>query len=279
MVREVDINAARATIATGIVALKCRNVVLGHCMRRAAIYRIQRLFAIVGFVAFVGVLLIVARMFNMGLAWDEFSIAQNLVLPLPVPVIHDSVAIISGHAGYDSGAICADEAGNTTVTEAEVNANVANLAAEILRRDGTDVAILEEYDPRINNLEVNALLSLHADSCINATGYKAAYYLFSTLPVEDARLVECIDANYSAVTGLTKHADTITHNMTEYHAFRKVAPITPAAILELGFLGGDRELLTTDAEVAARGVAESIRCFLDESEPTPTPLPSSTTSN
>jgi hypothetical protein len=58
--------------------------------------------------------------------------------------------------------------------------------------------------------------------------------------------------------------------MTEYHAFRKVAPTTPAAILELGFMGGDQRLLTENADVAALGVAESIRCFLkDEAEPTP----------
>lgn len=141
----------------------------------------------------------------------------------------------------------------------------------MLRGDGTNVVILEEYDPRINNLEVDAFISLHADSCISATGYKAAYYLFSTIPDEDSRLVDCIDAHYAASTGLTKHADTITHNMTEYHAFRKVAPTTPAAILELGFLGGDQALLTTHSTLAATGVAESIRCFLDDPEPTPAP--------
>ncbi len=242
-------------------------------MRRAAIYRIQRFFAIFGLVAFLGILFVVARMFNMGLSWDEWSIAQNVVLPVPVPIINDRVAIISGHSGYDSGAICADAAGNTVLTEAAVNADVADRAAAMLRKDGTEVAILEEYDPRITNIEADALLSIHADSCINASGYKAAYYLYSTIPEEDARLVECIDTNYAAATGLTKHGDTITHNMTEYHAFRKVSPTTPAAILELGFLGGDQELLTTNSDRAARGVAESIRCFLDGVDPTPTPEP------
>jgi N-acetylmuramoyl-L-alanine amidase len=248
-------------------------------MRRDAIYRIQRLFAIIGFAAFFGIVLVVARLYNMRLSWDELPIAQNIVLPVPVPVITDQVALISGHSGYDSGAICTDDDGNTTLTEADVNADVAARAAEMLRSEGTDVAILEEYDPRITNLEVDALLSLHADSCINASGYKAAYYLFSTIPEEDARLVECIDAKYPAATGLTNHADTITHNMTEYHAFRKVAPTTPAAILELGFLGGDGELLTTNADRAARGVADSIRCFLNGPEPTPEPSPTESPSN
>jgi N-acetylmuramoyl-L-alanine amidase len=250
-------------------------------MRRAAIYRIQRIFAYIGFAALFGALIIVARIFNMQLSWSELPITQNVVLPLPVPVISDQVAIISGHAGYDSGAICTDDTGNTLLTEAEVNADVANRAANLLRNDGVVVTILEEYDARINNLEADALLSLHADSCIDASGYKAAYYLYSTIPEEDSRLVDCIDRNYASVTKLTKHADTITHNMTEYHAFRKVAPTTPAAILELGFLGSDQELLTVEADIAARGVADSIRCFLDGDEPTPTPspAPSETPSN
>jgi N-acetylmuramoyl-L-alanine amidase len=240
-------------------------------MRRAAIQKIQRFFIIISFAALTGALLIGARVLNMGLDWDELALAANVVLPVPVPVINPRVAIISGHAGYDSGAICTDAAGNTTVTEAEINADIANRAAEMLRRDGMNVAILNEYDPLITNLDVDAMISLHVDSCINASGYKAAYYLFSTIPDEDARLVRCIDTVYPAVTGLTKHANTITHNMTEYHAFRKVAPTTPAAILELGFLGGDQTLLTEDAEVAAFGVADSIRCFLDNREATPVP--------
>ena len=242
-------------------------------MRRAAVHRIQRFFAIISFVALIGILLILARIFNMGVSWDEFSLTQNVALPIPVPVINNSVAIISGHAGFDSGAICADDDGNTTVTEADVVADITERAANLLRRDGTNVAILEEYDSRINNLEVDVLISLHADSCIEATGYKAAYYLFSTIPETDARLVDCIDIHYPLVTSLPNHADTITHNMTEYHAFRKVAPTTPAAILELGFLGGDQELLTTNADVAARGVVESVRCFLNDEEPTPTSAP------
>lgn len=240
-------------------------------MRRVAVHRIQRFFAIISFVILLAILLIVARLMNMGIDWNEFSITDHVALPIPVPVINARVALISGHAGYDSGAICADADGTTTLTEAEITADIAARVADLLRRDGTEVAILNEYDPALNNLETDTLVSLHADSCINASGYKAAYYLYSTIPTEDARLVQCIDVTYAEATGLERHADTITHNMTEYHAFRKVAPTTPAAILELGFLGGDGELLTTDAKTVALGVADSIRCFLDDISPTPTP--------
>jgi hypothetical protein len=50
--------------------------------------------------------------------------------------------------------------------------------------------------------------------------------------------------------------------MTEYHAFRRIAATTPAAILELGFLGGDGALLTEQPELPARGVSDAILCFL-----------------
>ena len=245
-------------------------------MRRVAVHRIQRFFVIISFVALFAIIIIVARLMNMGVDWSEFSISEYVTLPVPVPVINARVALISGHAGYDSGATCADADGKTTLTEADITADIAARVADLLRRDGTEVAILNEYDPAINNLEADVLLSLHADSCINASGYKAAYYLYSTIPEQDARLVECIDLMYGQETGLERHADTITHNMTEYHAFRKVASTTPAAILELGFLGGDGEILTTDAKSVALGVADSIRCFLDDEPQTPPPSPTET---
>lgn len=247
-------------------------------VRRTALYRIQRFFAIIGFTAFFGIAIIVARIFGMEMPWQQGvdpqsanpMTTQNVV----IPIFNDQVAIISGHSGNDSGAVCDDDAGNAILTEAEINADVANRAAELLRSAGTDVMILEEYDPRLVNLQVNVLLSLHADSCIDASGYKAAYYSYSAIPDVEARLLECIDYHYPAVTGLSQHANTVTHDMTEYHAFRKVAPSTPAVIVELGFLGGDQDLLKNHADVVARGVVDSILCFLTDTKPIPTePIP------
>ena len=230
-------------------------------MRRAAILRIQRIFATISFAAFLGIAVIAARIFGMELPWNQRPDTQGLV----VASFNRQVALISGHAGYDSGAVCTDAAGNVIVTEAEVNAQVSQLAADLLRRAGADVVVLEEYDPRLNNLQADVLLSLHADSCIEASGYKAAYYSRSFIPETEQRLLACIDQHYAAATGLTLHSDTVTHNMTEYHAFRRIARQTPAAILELGFLGGDQALLTTEAARVARGVADSLLCFLESS--------------
>jgi hypothetical protein len=57
--------------------------------------------------------------------------------------------------------------------------------------------------------------------------------------------------------------------MTDYHAFRVIDRQTPAAIIEMGFLGGDQDLLVNHPEVAAKGIADSLLCFLQqENEPT-----------
>lgn len=226
-------------------------------MRRTLLYRIQRVFAIISFAAFFGIVIIVARIFGLEIPWTAPA-TQALVLP----AFNDQVAIISGHRGYDSGAVCTDATGKVTLTEADVNAAVAARAADLLRRAGTDVIVLDEYDPRLTRLEVDVLLSLHADSCIDASGYKAAYYTFSAIPKIEAEFVACIDEYYPLATGLPHHPNTVTHDMTEYHAFRKIAPTTPAAILELGFLGGDQLLLTNQVDLAARGVVDSVLCFL-----------------
>ena len=81
-------------------------------------------------------------------------------------------------------------------------------------------------------------------------------------------------AQVAAATGLTENVDTITENMTEYHAFRRIDPQTPAAILELGFLGGDNDLLANQQALLAKGVADGLLCFLDGGpHPTPEPTP------
>jgi N-acetylmuramoyl-L-alanine amidase len=236
-------------------------------MRRATVRRLQRLFAIIGFGALVGIVVIGARIVGMGLPWEDELATQ----PLVVASFNRQVALISGHAGHDSGAVCTDAEGNVIVTEEAINAEVSELAAGLLREAGADVVILEEYDPHIDGLQADVLLSIHADSCIEASGYKAAFYVRSHIPETEQRLLDCIDQHYAAVTGLALHADTVTHNMTEYHAFRKIAAQTPAAILELGFMGGDQALLTQEPARVARGVADSLLCFLEVPEATPEP--------
>lgn len=217
----------------------------------------------IGLAALLAIVLLLARAGGYNVPILNTLWPQTLVRAL----FQKQIALISGHAGNDSGAVCTDASGNTTVTEAQVNAAVAEQTAQNLRRAGADVLILEEFDHRLNNLRADLLLSIHADSCIDASGYKAARYQNSIIGSRADQLIDCLDQHYAAVTGLKHHANTITHNMTEYHAFRVIDPTTPAVILELGFLGGDQALLVNHPEVAAQGITESIICFMQLSEP------------
>ena len=228
-------------------------------MRHDTLARVQRIFLIIVLIAVLGIGVIAAQTAGFGLPDAKGLLPQGLV----GAAWDKQVVLVSGHAGNDSGAICEDENGQPTIEEADINARVADLAAQRLRRAGADVTIMQEYDPRLEGLKAAVFLSIHADSCIDASGFKASHYLDSAIPEVADRLVECVIGKYAAATGLVENRDTITENMTEYHAFRRIDPQTPAAILELGFLGGDHDLLVHSPERSAKGVADGLLCFLD----------------
>lgn len=228
-------------------------------MRHDTVNRIQRTLLLISFLAVAGMALIGARVAGFGLPGLD-GLSPQGVQP---GVFEKNVVLVSGHAGYDSGAVCTDEAGEVTLTEVEINAKVAEIAARRLRRAGADVVIFDEYDARLNGLRADVFISLHADSCIDASGYKAANSINSHIPAIEQRLLDCVDLNYAAATELSMHPNTVTHAMTEYHAFNRIAPETPGVILEMGFLGGDRSLLVNRPQSAAKGVTDSILCFLN----------------
>ncbi len=171
------------------------------------------------------------------------------------------IGFISGHMNNDSGAVCDDG-----LTEAQVNLDIAMRAANQLRAKGIPVTILAEFDPRLRGFAGDALVAIHADSCAylndQATGYK-----MSPSSVSDSgALYQCMESEYFAATGLQFHANTITPDMTDYHAFREISPGVPAIIVETGFMNLDRDLLTNNADIPAAGIANGILCFLGATE-------------
>jgi N-acetylmuramoyl-L-alanine amidase len=200
----------------------------------------------------------IAGNFGYALPW---SLSELELGPRP-PLWNYEIAIISGHAGFDAGAVCLDEQGQAVLTEAEVNLGVAEKTVAQLTELGATAHLLEEYDARLNNLQADLLLSLHADSCVPASGFKAANFAHSRIPLTEARLLSCINRYYAQGTGLAEHPNTVTHDMTEYHAFKRIHHQTPAAILEMGFLGGDQALLTQEQDRIAHAIVEATRCFL-----------------
>lgn len=178
------------------------------------------------------------------------------------------IGLVAGHWGHDSGAVCSNG-----VTEAQVNLTIATLVQQNLVTQGYEVELLQEFDPRLQGYKAAVLLSIHNDSCeyINdeATGYKVAAATGAHDPNLATRLVACLTDRYGKVTGLPFHAGSITRDMTEYHAFDEVAPGTPAAIIETGFLNLDYDFLTRHTDRVAEGVTAGILCFLNNESVAP----------
>lgn len=178
--------------------------------------------------------------------------------PLPVP----RIGIVAGHLGNDSGAVCPDDG----LTEVSINLDVAQRVKAGLEAQGFVVDLLEEFDFRLEGYQADALLSIHADSCeyINdlATGYKVTGSLDSYVPTESQYLANCLIDRYGEATGMFYHENSITYDMTYYHAYREIAPDTPAAIIEVGFMKLDRDILTNQPDVVARGIVNGLLCYI-----------------
>ncbi len=183
----------------------------------------------------------------------------------PLPLI----GLVAGHSGpqNDPGAVCPDG-----LTEASINLDVANRTKAILEQAGFRVDLLTEFDDRLVGYRALAMVSIHSDSCayINdiATGFKVARALYDKVPEQSDRLVACLTDRYAKRTEMNFHHGSITVDMTSYHGFDELAAETPAAIIEVGFLNLDRDMLTNHPDLAAQGVAEGILCFA-RNEPVP----------
>ena len=194
--------------------------------------------------------------------------SSTAVLP-PTTIIADipdtpnglHIGIVAGHAGYDAGAVCPDG-----LTEAEVNMVIARQLVAQLIHSGYQVDLFEEFDDRLLGYRADALVSIHADSCEvpAASGFKVARITDSAIPEDEDRLVDCIYMEYEATTGLPPHPNSITDNMTNYHAFREIDFYTPGVIIETGFLHEDRNLLVHRSELIAHGIAMGVLCFLED---------------
>lgn len=169
------------------------------------------------------------------------------------------IGIITGHKGNDAGAVCEDG-----LTEAMVNEAVAVRVIAGLQTHGIATDLLEEFDPRLDGYFATALVSIHADSCdyINdlATGFKIAGSGYT----DSSHLSICVESHYRDATGMNYHANTVTPDMADYHAFRKIAPGVPGIIIEVGFMNIDREILTTKPDLLADALTQGILCYVDE---------------
>jgi N-acetylmuramoyl-L-alanine amidase len=239
----------------------------------------------------LGLAILLATLFNLwmpskGLFASSFSDQLGLLLTsqpensnfVATPQPQLRIGIVAGHAGNDPGAICLDEEGNITLTEADVNMAIAERVQEQLTAEGYQVDLLNEFDTRLNGYRALALISIHNDSCqlINedATGFKVAAAVNTHDFNRASRLTECLSDRYGKMTNLHFHADSITTDMRDYHAFSEIDPNTIAAIIETGFLYLDQDLLVNETDRVAEGVVQGVLCFARNENIEPTPIPS-----
>jgi N-acetylmuramoyl-L-alanine amidase len=213
-------------------------------------------------------------LFSTGLR-DQMAVlltpqSDNLDAPVtPRPKI--KIGIVSGHWGNDSGAVC-----ENGTTEADVNLKIATLVQQKLSALGYDTDLLKEFDPRLTGYQAAMLVSIHNDSCdyINdqATGFKVAAAISARDNNLANRLAACLRDRYQRTTGLPLH-DSVTNDMSYYHAFNEISTSTSAAIIETGFLNLDYQFLTEKTDVVATGVENGILCFINNENIAPTPAP------
>ena len=214
---------------------------------RTAVDRLARAVRAVLF-AVVGVLVL--------LALSEMPAVQRWTRGLGTQ--RPRVGLLAGHWQNDSGAVCPDG-----LQEVEVNLAVARRAAVLLREQGYEAEVLPEFAALLDGYRADAFLAIHADSCLEGySGFKVARLSTAQMPAASDRLVSALEAAYATATGLASHVDTITEDMRQYYALRQIAPQTPGAIIECGFLGGDRYLLTAEQDRVAVGIANGLMAFL-----------------
>jgi N-acetylmuramoyl-L-alanine amidase len=226
-------------------------------MRRKTLQRINR-----GLLVFVALVTIVIILLLIGwpLPRFPFSTGGDLVFPLLNPT--KKVGIVAGHWPDDPGAVCPDG-----TREADINHDIAVRVVNSLRARGYRAELLDEFDPALGGYEAAAFVSLHADSCIpGASGFKVARAERSAVPEEEDLLVDCLYAEYEEATGLDRHERSVTPDMLYYHTFRRIAPETPGAIIEMGFMADDATLLLEEQDLVAQGIVNGILCFLEGSD-------------
>jgi N-acetylmuramoyl-L-alanine amidase len=192
------------------------------------------------------------------------SIATLEPTALPTPNWARRVGVVSGHRGpqNDPGAVCPDG-----LTEASINETVATAVVRNLRGRGYTVDLLDEFDPRLDNYQAAALLSIHSNTCQDFGEVVSGYLIAAaaariTSRGTDDLLVDCVSRHYALASGLERR-EGVTVDMTDYHTFREIHPQTPAAIIELGFLLADRRILTEETDTLAQGITDGLICFLE----------------
>ncbi len=154
------------------------------------------------------------------------------------------------------------------LTEAQVNLAIARQVAVQLEQAGIIVDLLPATVPP--GYDADAFVAIHADD--GGGSPEAGWKIASPWRSSEAsrRLRDSVASAYALTTGLPLDRYGVSYNMRGYYAFswtrffHAVAPSTPSAIIETGFLtsAADRRIIVEDPDRAARGISLGIIMFL-----------------
>jgi N-acetylmuramoyl-L-alanine amidase len=154
------------------------------------------------------------------------------------------------------------------LSEAEVNLAIARRVALQLEEAGVVVDLLPATVPP--DYDADAFVAIHADDGGGSreNGWKVAAPWRSS--EASRKLRDSVAFAYALATGLPSDRYGVSYNMRGYYAFswtrfsHAIAPATPAAIIETGFLtsAADRRIIVEDPDRAARGISLGIILFL-----------------
>jgi N-acetylmuramoyl-L-alanine amidase len=160
--------------------------------------------------------------------------------------------------------------------EWELNIIIAEEAQRLLVAEGVRVDLLPATVPV--GYQADAFVSIHVDGvtgrqAATRRGWKVATP-FRASTASNALAAALAEA-YPAATGLPVDPQGPSYDMRAYYAFasyrywHSVAPTTPAAIIETGFMThpADRALLFDRPDLIGRGIAEGILAYLRANHP------------
>ena len=159
-----------------------------------------------------------------------------------------------------------------SIREVDINPTIARLVVEELEAGGIVVDLLPARVPP--RYDADAIVSIHADGAWReARGWKVAAPHRGSPASRQLR--DAIAASYATETGLPHDYAGVTHGMRGHFAFsphrylHAAAWTTPATIVETGFVtqADDRRFLLEQPEVAARGIADGVRHYLADRDP------------
>ena len=153
--------------------------------------------------------------------------------------------------------------------EVDVNLRIARRIALDLSRTGVEVDLLPATVPA--GYDADAFVAIHADGGgPRERGFKVSVP-WRASPA--SRLLQGdIERVYGELSTIPRDRYGVTYNMRGYYGFswyrfaHAVAPSTPCAIIETGYLTSraDREVIVNDPDAAAAAIAAGIMLYLSE---------------